>query len=118
MREITIGPRRDAQKAVSYWTQYKENCSEPFMSSVAFETPAATHKSKTLAGATSNNHLPRVLAQRDRSPEDGQRGMAWLQGSGTKYFSVCQSSIAGLLKAGPDQKLDKLPRSMACLACS
>lgn len=78
MREITIGLRRDAQRAVSCWTQYKENCSEPFTSSVAFETPAATHKSKALAEATSNHHLPRVLAQTDRSPEDGQRGTAWL----------------------------------------
>lgn len=34
---------------------------------------AATHKSKALAGAPSNCHLPRALAPTDRSPEAGLR---------------------------------------------
>lgn len=39
-----------------FLTQYKKNYSEP-MSSVAFETPTAVPKSKTVAGAT-HTYLP------------------------------------------------------------
>lgn len=79
--------------------------------------PAATHRSKTPAGGISNCHLPRALAQTDPSPEDRERVWARLWGSGAKGLAVCPSPLAGLLKAGPDQKLDKLPRNMAYLAC-
>lgn len=36
-------------------------------------------------------------------------------GSGATYLTVCLSAIAGLLKAGPDQKLDKTSKKHGLL---
>lgn len=79
MREMTTGPAGDAHRAVSYWTRYAENCSEPMFFGSVRTTPA-THKSKTLAGAPSDPPLLRTLAPTDQSPEDGQGGVGWVIG--------------------------------------
>lgn len=75
----------------------------------------ATHKSKILAGARVKTSL---------SEDTGEhRPVTWArtQGCGLGYPEVVPntSSCAQVpLWAWPDQILDKLPRNVACLACS